>query len=458
MRAATRRSVVQIHKEVGKAVLGDWRVGREFSVPFGLAPFVKSREDVSVLMRNPRTLKLGQPIEFSGFSAFRALRAAEVLNSKVDEDGIGVRFGDLVTAHPSLVSFPPDLTWLAHKESVDKFVEGLKRILPDTEQRLTPVDSDRIATEIGNLLVAHPRSFTFWSAITKKDPATKTTHSRHLIDYALTISERIRSRFLAPLVPMLDARTPNSAVLSHKFNLAYANVVADRFGEGVRSPLLLYSLPFNSNTFDVDGPSEMQSTAERNVSAALGSGLFEGIWIAIRGLSRISLVPSRVRAVEGLVSRLSAIAKGNGSVLWWSRPGLIGLRARDLGCALASFSLNLGIDDVYIDGGMSSDQSYAYGRVLNAITRSLWGYPEVRTSLDSAEPGLPDLAVCRSIPDQIELQSPQRYRVGFSKPYNVSAMNWLESDWVRQTEQGEVNPGAEFLQTFQKPFDRWGTG
>jgi hypothetical protein len=449
--------VVQIRKEVERAVLADWRIPGEASVPLGVAPFVKSREDISVLMRHSAVLKDRQPIEFSGFSIYRTLRTAELLNSRIGEDGGGTTYHDLVAVHPPLISFPPDLTWLGHPEAVGKFVEGLKRLLPDTEQSLTSADSDRIAEDIGNLLIAHPRSYAFWSSITRKDSITKTTYSRHLIDYSLTASRRAGARFLAPLVPPIDRRTPGSVVLAHKFNLANANVVADRVREGVKSPLLLYALPFNSNVFETDGPSDVLSTSERYASAALESGMFEGFWTSIRGLSRISTVPARVRAVQGLVGRLSVTAKGHGAPIWWSRPGLIGLNGHDLGCVSTSFSLNLGIDDVYTDGGMSPDQSYSYGKVLNVTARDLWGYREVCTSLDTPDPGLPDLGTCRHLPSQLELQSPPQYRSGFSKPYNVAAMNWLQHDWTRQTESGEVNPGTEYLQTFSKPYSQWGS-
>jgi len=457
MRAATRRTMVTVQKEVGDAYVGQWNLDPTTALSLGVAPFVKSREDTQVVLRSAELLPEGQPVEFSGFSLHRALRTAESMDSRADEETGGIRFADLASSHPVMVSFPPDLMWLAHPGPVVKFAEGIQRILPESELSSTPADSLRIALAIQNQLVASPQSFVFWRAAIRRDLPTHVPLTRYLIDFSIAVAARARAKLLAPMAPVIDSRTPNSVWLAHKVNLAFGDVIADRVNEGAKAPALLYALSFNPGVFEADSPSETLSTAERNASAALQSGLFEGIWVAIRGLPRISLSAGRVNSVLRLIRRLGVIARANDAPLWWSRAGLAGLAAADLGCAGSSFSLNLRCDDLYVDGGgMAGDYTQTYGKVLNPVARDLWEYRQVRRSLDAPEPGLADLGPCRHIPNELELASPSKYRVFFSKPYNLAAMNYLYSDWKAHIGQGETTPGREYLQTFSAPTNQWG--
>jgi len=456
MRSAVRRTVIVVEREAGSAFVGGWQIDQATSVPVGVVPYVKSREDVSVVLRSPELLLQGQPIEFSGYSLYRALRTAEALDSRMADRPGGIRFSDLVASHPVLVSFPPDLTWLAHPDAVTKFGEGLKRVLPDSEMKSTPSDAEKITRNVQEQLLAHPQSYSFWKIATRKDPETHIPLSRYLIEYTLTVASRAKARILAGMVPVIDVRTPNSVWLTHKFNLAFADVVADRVDEGIRAPVYLYTLPINPGVFEADTPSEILSVVERNAQAALRSGLFEGIWVAIRGLPSISLSPGRVNSVMGFLRRLSEVAKANSAALWWSRPGVMGLAGLDVGCAVTSFSFNLRVDDVYLGGRMGRDRSHSFGKVLNPVSRDYWEYRQLLRSLEAPEPGLPALGTCRTVPDVLELQSPQHYRIQFSKPYNVAAMNWLCSEWKSHVRQGETSPGREYLQTFSAPTNQWG--
>src|SRR5437899_480967 len=95
-----RTTTIVVEKEVERALLGSWSIAPAANVPFGMAPFVKSREDIEVLLRHPGLLAAGQPIELSGFSAHRTLRAAVGLEEELARDGTGTTYGELTNSHP----------------------------------------------------------------------------------------------------------------------------------------------------------------------------------------------------------------------------------------------------------------------------------------------------------------------------------------------------------------------
>jgi hypothetical protein len=57
---------------------------------------------------------------------------------------------------------------------------------------------------------------------------------------------------------------------------------------------------------------------------------------------------------------------------------------------------------------------------------------------------------------ELELSSPPRYRVFFSKPYNMAALNDLAEGWWRNVDNNETRPGREYLQGTEAPFNQWG--
>lgn len=456
-----RRTALALERQVDRAELGSWKVSPSKSLPFGIIPFIKGREDFEAVFRQPDLLSDGQPIEISGFGVESILRRAAVLEMELGREDITRSFTTLVREHPPVVSFPPDLVWLAHDDVVNvKLKDSLEKTLPASSLALTSEDTKQIAETICSNLVANPQKFAFWLAMTRRDSQTSLPYTRLLIEYSVTAATRARALGFGGLIPPVDSQTPGSVDWVHRLNLATAEVVRDRLNDGISTPPYLYTIGVNSSAFLADTPSPTLESLLADVRAALTgavSDYFDGIHLTIRGLSRISLSGGRTNVAIDFISRLGAIAQAAGVPLWWSRPGILGLPGHDAGCSFTSYSPNLGVEDLYTTGGPPpGDPQSQFGKVLNSTQRAIWDYRQVTRAMNGPDGGLPDLGLARHFPNDDELSSARRYRIHFSKPYTVAAFRHLWVDWRQSILQGETTPGREYIQSFEAPFNQWG--
>ncbi len=243
--------------------------------------------------------------------------------------------------------------------------------------------------------------------------------------------------------------------MPHTFNLAYGYMMEDRDNGGRPAPAYLYTIGMNSSMIKRDAWSGELERVVRNARAALEDALFDGVHLSLRGLPYLSNSRGRVRVVFRLIEELSEVCQDTKVALWWSRPGLIGLGGLDHGVNFASYQLNLSFADVYYDGG-PVDELPKFGKIYHPTRRELWDRDQVRRSLDTPEGGMPDIGPVRQRPTRRELDNPYRYRVSFSKPYNLAALNGLAEDWWRNIDHNETHLGREYLQGTEARFNGWG--
>lgn len=452
-----RRTSVGVEKQVETAELGSWRsptIG--FATPYGLFPFVKSREDIEVILRRPSLLPSSQPVELSGFSLHRSLRHALVLQSVAQTGPPPATFKELASNHHVQVSWPSDLLWLAHPESVSKFQGFVADSLRLSEMAILPSDCEKISNKLSALAAESPRGFMFWRKATREQYSSVGTLSRLLIESAIAAANQARAHSMAGIVPCLDLKTPGSLQLLDSYNAGFAHVIQDRVDEGLRAPAYLYTVPVNSTAIRADEWPRQLDNLLTTAENAIATDVFEGMHLSIRGLERISISLGRVSVAKKLMNGLRAICASHQVPLFWSRASFPGLAARDMGVQFASYRLNLSVGDVYSQGGGVSDPVYAFGRVVNPIQKVTWTRSQVELAMRGPDGGLPDLGNAATSPTVTQLARNQEYRIGFSKPYNVASFRYLDNLWTAHVKDNETHPGREYLQTFEAPYNQWG--
>ena len=451
------RTNIRIEHQCENAKTGTWNISSATSLPFGVVPFIKGREDIEAILKHQLSLPDMQPIEISGYGVNNILRRAVSIEAELEQAGIeDSGYSQMTKLHPCLVSFPADLIWLAREEEVRRLVSGLSEELVVSDFRLTSIDAKQVAWEIGKRLSGSARDYMFWRKLLEKDPVTNQTFSRLLIEYAISVANRSRATSMAGIVPSVDQKIPGSADLMHHYNIAYAAALGDRLDQGMRTPHYQYSIALNSSVIEADTWSPVLETVTRLARAALVADIFDGIHLTIRGMDRISLSSGRVNVVLLLINRLATITSEHHLPLWWSRPSLAGLAGLDEGCAFTSYRLNLDPGDVYAGGGGRVPIERQYGKVLNPVMRQIWNKNQVEAALNGPDRGMPDIGYSVQSPSPFALSSAKKYRIDFSKPYNTDAFNYLSSDWKLSVRNGETRPGSQYLQSFEAPHNQWG--
>ncbi len=451
------KTTMVVDKQVGQAQLGTW-LGPEVGVDVkasSLVPYGKSREDLEVILRSQELLAERQAIELSGFGLYTALPRAYVIEDELVDGGLDP-YAVLASNHPVLVSYPFDVLWLVRDSGMNALRRGMTRVFSRraTGLGLSRQNAAELTERFIQLARASSRSYAFWRSITATEYEGE-TRSRFLMEWTIASALWARAKAMAGLVPVIDSHTPGSVALSHAFNLAYGNVMQDRDNEGRPAPAYLYTIGLNSTMIRPDTWTEELDRVVRNARVALEEMLFDGVHLAIRGLPYLSNSRGRVDVVLRLIDELSRVCQDIPLPLWWSRPGVIGVGGLDHGVNFASYQLNLSFADVYYDGGPVEDVP-KYGKIYHPTRRELWNRDQVRYSLESPEGGMPDIGPVRQRPTQLELGSPQRYRIGFSKPYNMAVLNSLAENWWRNIDENETQPGQEYLQGADTPFNAWG--
>ena len=441
---------------IGEIKIPELNVDIKYS---SLAPYAKGREDIEVLLRYPNVLRDQQPIEINGFNTHTMLRRAISLQGDLQDeskDGEYMSFEILSNKHPIIVSYPPEVIWLAPKKGINAWKNNLKRALPNSGFGFETETIEKIIEKLTAHAKLKPQTYHFWRAIIN-EKIEKESLSNILIEWAIQNTIDVRGKWIAPLTPMIDHTTKGSINLSHRINLAYSYLINDKQNEGIKTPAPLYTIQLNSSMIKPDDWSQSLEEIIKNARLAMTEDKFDGIFLFVRGFKRISTTNGRVNTLIKLVTELNQIGKDSALPTWYSRFGMAGLRALDLGGPFSSFPINISHEDAFVDG-FPGEEKYKYGKVLNPILREKWDKDQVLKSMDGPDSGLPhqEKYWSKNSPTMKEEGSPFQWRIHFTKPYNIATFSNLTDDWIKNIKGGEKDPGKEFLKSFEAPFNNWG--
>lgn len=442
-----------IEKEVGKAKMGyltDSKKSVKNIQLNQLVPYLPKKEDFEIVFRNNSLLEKSQPLEFNGFNTIQFLEQANILRGELLEQY--TTYSELTTNHPSIMSFPAEVVWLSN--GLENFKTNIIWGLQKGEIGFNKEKAVKIAGKYEEIIKNNQESYGFWETIPQKFESE--ILSRRLIDLTIELSRQAKMKYLAGLVPIIDSKAIGSIALSHTWNLSYATVIDDWRDNGLDVPKYFYTINLNSSIIEKDNWTEALETLIRYADYAIRSQSFDGIHLTIRGLSRISGDSGKVATLLKLISELIAIAHNEGIPFWLSRFGIIGLGLLDEGVDFASFSLNMGIDDVFSKFNNSGRQNkeQLYGKIFHRDMKKILDLHQIMKLPN----GLPEVKGFKNKPTDLELSSSTAYRKGFAKPYNLAGMNHLNGQWFENIKNGETNPGREYLQKFDSPryFSTWG--
>ena len=213
--------------ELGELKIPELNVDIEYS---GTVPYAKSREDIEVLLRYPQTMRKHQPIEINGFNTHSMLRRAISLQEELQDESSDYEYSpyeDLTRKHPVLVSYPPEVVWLAKEYGLKTWEKNLKQVLPTTEFGFEAEQIDDIIEKIHNHVILNPQTYHFWKAIIN-EKVGKESLSKIIMEWAIQNTLNARGKWISGLLPIIDAATPGSINLSHRINLAYGYLIDDR--------------------------------------------------------------------------------------------------------------------------------------------------------------------------------------------------------------------------------------
>jgi hypothetical protein len=283
-----------------------------------------------------------------------------------------------------------------------------------------------------------------------------------ILYWALQNAIDARAKWFAGLVPLIHSSTPGSTLASHTFNEAFASVVAGRLKAALPTPAYMYTLNLDSTLFSEAKWNAMLRNVVGNTRLILQDEQYEnaidGVHVSIRNLDAISLSVERVRTVRKLMEKLSDICLEFKVPLWCSRFGPVSFAALDEGGTVASFMPNTNTGDVFTEGG-PGDRDRFFGKVFNPGTRSRWNINEVRAAMNGPDRGMPSFsgAWTKNAPTREELLNDKRYRVHFSGPYTIAAMNGCLDQWRFDVSSGETKPGRSFLEGGEATYQSWGS-
>ena len=421
-----------------------------------LVPYAKGREDLEVLLRYPNVLRDKQPIEINGFNSHVMLRRAVALREELQEKNKKFyTYEDLSTKHPIIVSYPPEVIWLAGDKGLRAWKKNFKQILPKTELGFEAEQIDLIIEKIITHVRLKPQTYHFWRAIIN-EKVEKESLSKIIMEWAIQNTINSRGKWISPLTPLIDQSTLGSINLSHRVNLAYSYLIDDKQDEGIKTPAPLYSIQLNSSIIHSDDWTDTLDQIVKNTRLALSEDKFDGIFLYIRGFKRISQTNGRVHTLMKLMTELNKIGKDTTLPTWYSRFGIAGLRALDCGCSFTSFPINISHEDAYVDG-FPGEEMHKYGKVINLTKREKWNKDQVIKSKSGPDGGLPHLENywIKNAPSIKEEESHFQWRIHFTKPYNIAAFSNLTDQWIKDIKAGETNPGKEFLKSFEAPYNNW---
>ena len=467
-----RRTVMLYIPQPGQVCLGELKIpSLNVETEIGnIAPYVKGREGIETLLRYPEILRERQPIECNGFKSadikLRALSLQEDVSSNPLYKGYSDPFNALVSKHPLLVSYPSDAVWLGYEEAVKAWTSSLARVVPNIGMTIDQSKMPEIIDNIVKLIIANRKNYGFWRSILDvkignspgKDDGYKLVQL--LIQWSIQNAVDAKAKWLAGLTPIIDIATPGSSLLSHRFNEAYAAIIQDRLNQNMPTPAFLYTINLNSTLFTEETWNSMLRNVVANARLMLESSEYEkgveGVYVSIRNLDLISISSGRVNTLRKLMKELNDLCSEYRVPIWYSRLGAVSFAALDDGASVVSFMANTNTGDVFSKGG-GGKKDDRFGKIFNPITRSRWKITEVRAALEGPDKGLPklDRFWFKNCPSKDELASEKKYRIRFSCPYTIAAMNIQLEQWRGNISQGETNPGSNYLEGGEGLYQSW---
>jgi len=455
----SKRSLVLVSKTVGKATLGEWvNPLIDFSAPIGqMVPFCKGGESTEVILRRVDLLHPGQPIEYSGYSMEAILnRALNVRSDVLYRDSIDPS-AELMS-HPGVVSYPPEVFWLANQKGINAFKKSLIHNLHKAPGLgLSQDDSKVIAEKIEVFARKSVGDYSFWEYL--QDEYNGEKYGSILIDFQAYTASRLRCKVLAGLVPIIDYRHPRSISLMNGFNEANAIEMDILKTDGIPTPdFYFYTVNMNSSMFgDSHFSSELDNTV-KTASSALRTNkeLYDGLHLSIRGLDRISSGVGRVDVVNTFVEQLASVCSSLRIPFWFSRTGFPGLSFLDRGVNFCSCLLNLSLRDAYEHGGGAINPENVFGKAYHPNEQRRFAKREVKKWVD-ARGSMPEIRGNRFTVGKAQWENSTRYRVDFAKPYNLANLCDLSKKWQNHVANGDEQPGQAYLTRCHEPdFTAWG--
>ncbi|MDK2825651.1 MAG: hypothetical protein PWQ44_827 [Methanolobus sp.] len=420
-----------------------------------LLPYISGDEDIEIILKNP-DLVTGTPLEMNGYKTKNMLSKA----SKIEmESGlVNQLYSPLMNSSPSLMSFPSEVTWLSIPDGIEKFQQNASWIMQKDNIGFNLKKALSLSEYLGMLMQDSYQKYSFWTSLTNKYDNEHLF--RLLIDITIELALQSKMTYLAGMTPILNQKSPNSVDLAHNVNLGYGSIIADREDEGYNAPGYYYTINLNASMIKRDDFSDELKKLVFLTKEALNFNWFDGIYLSVRDLERISQDGGRVATLSKLIEQLAIVAHNEKIPLWLSRFGLIGLPAFDMGACFASYTTNLALRDIFTKskGGSTRDRRM-HGKVLNPDVRKIWDANQIDNT-QRLKHSLPSINGVRNYATKDELQSSQAkmYRTHFSKPYNIASMHDLSQKWCDDIKNGEVNPGKEYIKSFTSPsfYSTWG--
>jgi len=452
---------------LGRLEMSSLGVKTDFST---LVPYAKGGEDIEVLLRYPGALRQSQPFEANGFKVHSLMKKALALQEELQDMPVYSDSADVYTAflsdHPMLISYAPEVIWLGRRTGMEAWKSNLEIVLPTLDLGLDETMVEEIIGLIDTETLRFAGNYGFWkfvidkriACIDRKGGTDKGERLvRVLLDWSIQNAVNSKAKWMAGLIPIIDMSTPGSVTLSHRVNLAYAHLIDARLDEGKTAPAYLYTIYLNSTMLPDDNWTSMLSTVVRNARLALASAEFDGLYLGIRNLEQVSMRKGRVNTLIKLIREINEIAESNCLPTWYGRLGPLGLAILDEGGTFSSFPLNSNIGDVFTNGGRGNKLDQ-FGKVFNPVVRERWDRQQVMAAIAGPDGGLPRLDSYWSInaPSGSELDNPVAYRVNFSKPYTLGAMNMLMNQWIDDIRSGEEYPGRAYLESAEPIYSSWG--
>jgi hypothetical protein len=343
--------------------------------------------------------------------------------------------------------------WLSHEDGVKKLRENLVWVLQMERFNFDKIKAEKIATKISEIILQNKQKYQLWESLTQR--YEEEVLSTILINASIELAKQSKSKFLAGIVPIIDSKAPNSASLCHKTNIAYSNFIEIRQNRGDSPPRYLYTIPINSSIIGNTWTEQLREIV-LNAKIAAESKKFDGLFVTVRGLKDISEESSRVTVLTNLIGSLNTVAYNELLPIWWSRMGFIGVNVLDNGGQFFSYSLKMKLEDVYtkfISNKKNTVLMKMAGKFYRFDTRELLSWDEVCR--------LPNKFQTIDATSTADICSydrkPVNCRTQVQKPSNIQQMNKLVNKWIENVEEGEINPGHEYLQGFKEPIYRvWG--
>lgn len=453
-----RTTETVIQQTVGNAQIGELTDINNLITPVSLnqlVPYMSGREDLQIVLQHP-DLIAGTPLEMNGYNAKIMLAKASKMEMEAGPDKR--LYTSIMSESPSLMSFPSEVSWLAIPNGIKKFKENAEWVMQKDNIGFNKKKASSISNYYGKLMETSYQKYSFWTELANKHDDEHLF--RLLIDITIDLALQAKMTFLAGMVPVLNEKTPNSIGLSHKVNLGYGSIIADREDEGYNAPGCFYTINLNPSMIKKDNYSEELKSVVHFAKNAMNYNWFDGIYLSVRDLEGISQYDGRVATLSKLIEELAIVAQNEGIPLWLSRFGLIGLPTFDMGACFGSYRLNLALSDIFSksNGGNSKDRRM-HGKILNSDVRKLLDANQL-DKLQHHDKNLPLMHGSRNFATKEELHDSKAmaYRINFSKPYNIASMKRLSKEWNNDARNGELNPGKEYIKDFSSPsfYNTWG--